>query len=138
MNKCMLLGRLTKDPEIRLLQNGETKVARYTLAVKRPGTKNNDADFFTCNAIGKNAEFAERFLQKGKMILVEGSFQNRHWTDSNGQKRYTTEFYTEQHFFTESKGSSTANETPQHNEQPYVPNDIGSSNTDIIDDDLPF
>jgi len=109
MNKVILMGRLTRDPEIRYSQAAEpTAVARYSLAVnkrfKRDGEP--DADFINCVAFGKAGQFAERFLKKGMMIAVSGRLQVSSWDDQQtGQKRWSTDVVVEEQDFAESKSS---------------------------------
>ena len=105
MNHVSLIGRLTKDPEIRATQSGE-QIARYTLAVDRP-TKNseNSADFITCVAFGKAAEFAQRFLSKGVKIGIDGRIQTGSYTNKNGEKVYTTDVVIISHTFCEKIGA---------------------------------
>ena len=100
MNKSIIIGRLTRDAEVR--QNNETKVARFTLAVDR---YNSDADFIPCVAFGKNADFAEKYLSKGKKICVEGNIKTGSYINKDGVKVYTTEVIAEHFEFCESKGA---------------------------------
>ena len=110
MNKAILMGRLTRDPEVRY-STGENSmaIARYTLAVDR-GRKDNDgnntADFISCVAFGKNGEFAEKYLHKGTKILIEGRIQTGGYDNKEGQKVYTTDIVVEHHEFAESKGNN--------------------------------
>ena len=109
MNKVILMGRLTKDPEIRYSQGEEPMaIARYTLAVDRRGSKNQDqtADFPSCIAFGKSAEFAEKYLHKGTKIAVTGHIQTGSYTNKEGQKVYTTDIIVEDQEFAESKNSN--------------------------------
>lgn len=100
MNKCLFIGRLTKDPEIRVTQAGK-KVARYTIAVDRIG---EGADFISCQTWEKGAEFAEKYLHKGMKIAVECHVQTGSYKDKDGKTVYTTDFIVERHEFCESKG----------------------------------
>lgn len=112
MNRVVLMGRLTKDPEVRCSQ-GENSIviARYTLAVDRR-QKNADgsrtADFISCIAFGKSGEFAEKHLKKGTKICVSGRIQTGSYTDKDGNKRYTTDVVIEEHEFAESKKDNLA------------------------------
>ena len=92
MNKLILIGRLTKDPEARYSQNG-TCVANFTLAVDRrkESEDGTSADFINCVAFGKTGELVENYLNKGKLVAVSGSIQTRSYTTSDGDKRYVTE-----------------------------------------------
>ena len=109
MNKVILMGRLTRDPEVRYSQ-GENSlaIARYTLAVDRRFKRDNEdgADFINCVAFGKSAEFAEKYLRKGTKLVVEGRIQTGSYTNKEGQKVYTTEVVVESSEFAESKNSS--------------------------------
>ena len=108
MNKVILIGRLTRDPEIRTAQDGLT-IARYSLAIDRQ-TKEKQADFFRCVTFGKNAEFVERYLKKGTKVAVTGRLQSGSYTDRDGRKVYTVEVVTENHEFVESKAAAERNE----------------------------
>lgn len=105
MNKALLIGRLTKEPEVRYTGEGMA-VARYTLAIDRIG-KDNQADFISCVAFGKNGEFAEKYLHKGIKIAVEGRIQTGSY-EKDGIKHYTTDIIVERHEFCESKSKDTA------------------------------
>lgn len=111
MNHVILIGRLTKDPEVRVTQGNEPlTVARYTLAVDRRG-KDKGTDFLNCVAFGARADFAEKYLHKGMKIAVEGSIQTGSYTNKNGDKVYTTDIIVNSHEFVESKGDDKR-ETP--------------------------
>ncbi len=112
MNKVILMGRLTRDPEVRYSQ-GENPlaIARYTLAVDRRQARNNGgdeqtADFINCVAFGRTGEFAERYLRKGTKIAVTGRIQTGSYTNKDGVKVYTTEVVVEEHEFAESRNAS--------------------------------
>ena len=116
MNKVILMGRLTRDPEVRYSQ-GENPlaIARYTLAVDRRQARNNGgdeqtADFINCVAFGRTGEFAERYLRKGTKIAVTGRIQTGSYTNKDGVKVYTTEVVVEEHEFAESKNASAGND----------------------------
>ena len=112
MNKVILMGRLTRDPEVRYSQ-GENPmaIARYSLAVDRRFNRNNQdgqtADFINCVAFGRNGEFAEKYLRKGTKILAEGRIQTGSYTNKDGVKVYTTDVVVENQEFAESKGSQS-------------------------------
>jgi single-strand DNA-binding protein len=114
MNKVILMGRLTRDPEVRYSQGGENSlaIARYTLAVDRrfsrgAGDNNQQtADFINCVAFGKSGEFAEKYFHKGTKVLVSGRIQTGSYTNKEGQTVYTTEVVAEDQEFAESKNSS--------------------------------
>ena len=140
MNKVILIGRLTRDPEVRYSQ-GENAlaIARYTLAVDRRFKKagEQDADFINCIAFGKLGEFAEKYLKQGTKIAVTGHIQTGSYTNKEGQKVYTTEVVIDEQEFTESKGSNNSN---GNNPKP-VPSGSESSYINIPDSDmeeLPF
>ena len=112
MNKVILMGRLTRDPDIRYSQGENAMaVARYTLAVDRRGRKDGSseqtADFISCVSFGKVAEFAERYLRQGTKIVAEGRIQTGSYTNKDGQKVYTTDVVVENCEFAESKNSAS-------------------------------
>jgi single-strand DNA-binding protein len=102
----MLMGRLTKDPEVRYTGGESMAVARYTLAVNRRYKKNSDkeADFISCVTFGRSAEFAEKYLRKGMKIAVIGRISTGSYKDKDGNTRYTTDIIVDEHEFAESKG----------------------------------
>mgnify|MGYP002768902836 CR=1 FL=1 len=109
MNKAILLGRLTKDPDVRRSQGAEpVTIARYTLAVDRRQKKQEgqQADFISCVAFGKAGEFAEKYLHKGTKICVSGRIQTGSYTRQDGTKAYTTDVVVEEQEFAESKADS--------------------------------
>lgn len=109
MNKVVLLGRPTKDPEVRYSQTKDGQqmaVARYTLAVDRKG---KDADFISCVAFGKNGEFAEKYVKKGVKIAVSGRIQTGSY-EKDGHKVYTTDVVVEEHDFCERRAEANAEE----------------------------
>ncbi len=111
MNKVFLMGRLTRDPEVRY-SSGEkqTAVARYSVAVDRRFKRDGDpdADFFNCTAFGKQAEFCEKYLHKGTKVVVEGRLQNDNYTNNAGEKVYSMRVITESIEFAESKRAAEA------------------------------
>lgn len=140
MNKVILMGRLTKDPEVRYSQgNNPMAIARYTLAVdrkfKREGEPN--ADFINCIAFGKNGEFAEKYLHKGIKIAIEGRWQSGSYTNRDGQKVYTNDCVVESCEFAESKNASQQNEQNSR-PQPSNSGDGFMNIPDGIDEELPF
>lgn len=112
MNKVILLGRLTKDVEMRYTSGKEPlAVASFTLAVNRR-FKTQDgqtADFINCVAFGKTAEFAERYFAKGQQVSVVGRLQVRNWEDNDGKKRWSTDVVVEEQYFADSKKEKTEN-----------------------------
>ena len=147
MNKVILMGRLTRDPEVRY-SYGENAlaIARYTLAVDRRFHKDNEAsaDFIGCVAFGKGGEFAEKYLRQGTKIVVTGRIQTGSYTNREGQKVYTTEVAVEDQEFAESKAASQNNsQTSAGNRQqppPPMPTDKDGfmQIPDGIDEELPF
>ena len=106
MNKFQFLGRLTRDPESRVLPNSNTPVTTFSLAVNRRFADDNGerkTDFFNLTAFGKLADFCAKYYRKGQQVLVEGRIQNRSWDDQNGQKRYATDFIIENAYFADSR-----------------------------------
>lgn len=147
MNKVILMGRLTRDPEVRY-SSGENAlaIARYTLAVDRRFHKDNEAsaDFIGCVAFGKGGEFAEKYLRQETKIVVTGRIQTGSYTNREGQKVYTTEVAVEDQEFAESKAASQNNsQTSAGNRQqppPPMPTDKDGfmQIPDGIDEELPF
>ncbi len=142
MNKVILMGRLTRDAEIKAGAN--TTIARFNLAVDRRFAKDDDAqkaDFIGCVAFGKTAEFLERFGRKGMKFVIEGRIQTGSYTNKDGQKVYTTDVITESVEFAESKAASQASSSA-NSEPMFVPapdNDSDFMNIpDGIEDELPF
>ena len=145
MNKVILMGRLTRDPEVRYSQGDQaTAVARYTLAVDRRFRRDNDqqtADFIGCVAFGKLGEFAEKYLRKGTKVVVTGRIQTGSYTNKDGQKVYTTDVVVEECEFAESKNSGGDNSgfTPSDRPSPSSAAGDGFMNIpDGIDEELPF
>lgn len=147
MNKVILMGRLTRDPEVRYSQGeNATAVARYTLAVDRRFNRNNDeqtADFINCVAFGRSGEFAEKYLHKGTKIAVTGRIQTGSYTNKDGVKVYTTDVVVEDHEFAESKnasGQAGGDYAPAGRTQsaPVAAGDGFMNIPDGIDEELPF
>lgn len=136
MNKTVLMGRLTADPQVRYSQgDNATAVARYTLAVDRQFKRDGDqsADFINCIAFGKRGEFAEKYLRKGTKIAVVGRIQTGSYTNKDGNKVYTTDVVVDEHEFVESKASQQ-----NGGDSAPVSSDGFTSITDGIDEELPF
>lgn len=133
MNRVILCGRLTKEPEVRYSQtaNGSMAVARYTLAVGRASKKEGEqtADFINCIAFGKNGEFAEKYLHQGTKIIAEGRWQTGNYTNKDGKKIYTNDCVVERHEFCESRAESSNNSgySPVQQPQPS-PAPVSSAN----------
>ena len=115
MNKVIIMGRLTRDPDVRYSNQGERQmaIARYTLAVDRRFRRNNDsneqtADFISCVAFDRQAEFAERYLRKGTRMVVCGRLQTGSYTNKDGIRVYTTDVVVEEQEFAESKSASAS------------------------------
>lgn len=109
MNKVVLMGRLTRDPEVRYTAGENLAIARYVLAVDRRFKKENEAtaDFISCAAFGKLGEFAEKYFKKGTKIAISGRIQTGSYTNDRGDKVYTTDVVVEEQEFAESKSSGT-------------------------------
>ena len=145
MNKVVLMGRLTRDPDVRYSQ-GETPlaIARYTLAVDRRFKRNGeqDADFINCVAFGRTAEFAEKYLKQGTKMVVSGRIQTGSYTNKDGQRVYTTDVVVEEQEFAESKSAAsgeTAAYTPSRPEPSAVAGDGFMNIPDGVEDEgLPF
>ena len=145
MNKVILMGRLTRDPEVRYSQGeSASAVARYTLAVDRRFRRDGEAtaDFINCVAFGRAAEFAERYLRQGTKIVVTGRIQTGSYTNRDGVKVYTTDVVVEDQEFAESKAASgSSNSSYQASPAPSPSADIGDGFMNIpdgIDEELPF
>lgn len=137
MNKCILMGNLTRDPEIRYSQGeNATAVARFSIAVNRRFARKDedDTDFFNCVAFGKQAEFVEKYFHKGSRMLLSGRIQNNNYTNNNGEKVYSVQIIAEEIEFAERKSSSSSNDNapskPSHDDFMEIPDDV--------EDGLPF
>ena len=150
MNKVILMGRLTRDPEVRYSQSasgdGQMAIARYTPAVDRRFNRNDDqsADFIGGVAFGRSAEFAEKYLKQGTKIAITGRIQTGSYTNKDGNKVYTTDVVVEEQEFAESKaasGQASGNGGYQPAGRPE-PGNAGAegfmSIPEGIEDDLPF
>ena len=149
MNKVILMGRLTRDPEVRYSQGENAMaIARYTLAVDRRGSRNNNnddqqtADFIGCVAFGRAGEFAEKYFRKGIKIAVTGRIQTGSYTNKDGVKVYTTDVVVEEQEFAESKNSSNADNSGfgggMSRPEPMGAGDGFMNIPDGIDEELPF
>lgn len=141
MNKAIIMGRLVRDPEIRMSQ-GEKQMAvgRYTLAVDRRGRNQEGADFIPCVAFDRGAEFAEMYFRQGMRVLVTGRIQTGSYTNRDGQKVYTTEIMVEDQEFADSKGQQSGQEqTSRPTPVEAVDKDGFMNIPDNVDDEgLPF
>ena len=135
MNNVVLIGRLTKDPELRYIPQSETAVANFTLAVDRPMAKEKTADFIRIVAFGKTAELCERYLAKGRLVGVQGRIQTGSYKTQSGETRYTTEVYADRVEFLE-WGDKPATASPAERPAPQIPD--GFQALDEDDDDIPF
>ena len=143
MNKVQLVGRLTRDPEIRYSQGeNATATARFSVAVNRRfknAEGNYDADFINCVAFGKSAEFVEKYFKKGMAIGLTGRIQTGNYTNKDGQKVYTTDVVVEETEFVESKGASSADNSNNSRTAPSATNNNDfMSIPDGVDEELPF
>ena len=145
MNKVILMGRLTKDPEIKYAQgSSSTAIARYTLAVERKFKCQGDeqsADFISCVSFGKTAEFVEKYLKQGTKVTACGRIQTGSYTNKSGQKIYTTDVLLEEIEFAESKNTSSNNINVNSMSSSQLSQAIGDGFINIpdgIDEELPF
>ncbi len=146
MNKVILMGRLTRDPDVRVSQGEKPiTIARYILAVERRGKKDDNsqnADFISCVAFDRSAEFAEKYLHQGIKIVVTGRIQTGSYTNKEGQKVYTTDVVIEEQEFAESKsaGANNAGAAPDGRPLPAAASADGFMNlpTGVEDEGLPF
>lgn len=151
MNKAILIGRLTRDPEVRYSQSAEPlAICRYTLAVNRRFKRGGEssADFINCVVFGKQGEFAEKYFKKGMQISVVGRIQVSSYDDKDGQKKWNTEVVVEEQEFTESKASfegrgtgsesyaAASNSEPKAKSNDYE--GFSAISESVDDDDLPF
>ena len=138
INRVILMGRLTRDPDIRYAQGSNTAIARFTLAIDRDYQKEGEerqADFINCVAFDKKAELIEKHFGKGNLIAIEGRIQTGSYTNNDGQKVYTTEIFVDKVSFTGEKRE----QTPQQQAQPSV--DTGGEFMSIpegVVEELPF
>lgn len=146
LNKVVLCGRLTADPELKQTQNG-IAVVSFTLAVNRrftrgaDGQNNSQADFISCVAWRQTAEFISRYFKKGSSLCVTGSIQTRTWNDNTGAKRYVTEVIVDEAMFVDSRNdSASASYVPDAYGSPSFSSGAEAPNFEEIktDDDLPF
>lgn len=142
MNKVILIGRLTRDPEVRYSDENEKMcIARYTLAVDRKIKQEGQqsADFIGCVAFGKSAEFAEKYLRQGTKIAVTGRIQTGSYTNREGRKIYKTDVVVEEQEFTESKTAAAGSQNRQQEPQRTETDENGfMSIPDGIDEEMPF
>ena len=135
MNKVCLIGRLTKDPEVRYTQSNNTMVVSFNLAVNRRFTKENEerqADFISIVAWSKTAEFVSKYFKKGQQVGIVGRIQTRTWDDEQGQKHYATEVIAEEVYFADTKKDAFSEYGSAFTDNARNDFEVSSS------DDLPF
>ena len=140
MNIVILSGRLTADPDIRMGTN-DTKIARYILAVERRVKKNTErkSDFIACVCLGKNAEFAEKYLKKGTKVNVRGEWQTGNYTNKNGEKVYSNDCLVAEHECAERKSQSPqTQETDTRPVPPPEPSFMDVPDLGGMEDEFPF
>jgi single-strand DNA-binding protein len=140
MNNVVLIGRLTKDPELRYIPESQNAVATFTIAVDRPFSKDKQADFIRITVFGKPAENCERFLTKGRLVGIQGRLQTGSYKDKNGQMVYTTDVVAEKVEFLEwgdkeSGDSRFKFKAEDENQDPQIPEGFQALEDD---DDIPF
>ena len=144
MNKVVLIGRLTADPEVRYTQGDQPMcIASYRLAVERRGKKaegQQNADFISIKAFGKGGEFAEKYLHKGMKVAVSGHIQTGSYTNRDGQKVYTTDVIADEQEFCENKSANdiAQNTAQKETQKEKPPIDDFMSIPNGIDEELPF
>lgn len=141
MNKVVLMGRLTKDPELRYTNTNNTPLTSFTLAVNRRFVRQGEerqADFINITAWGKTAEFVKNYFQKGMQVAVVGRIQTRSWDDETGKRHYATDVVAEETYFADSKRGNS--NMTQENKQtaPQMQQNDGFSSVEDDDDELPF
>ena len=136
MNKIILMGRLTRDPEVRYSDDNKA-IGRFALAVDRKFKRDGGptADFFNCTAFGKTAEFVEKYLKKGTKILLTGSIQNDNYTNGHGEQVYAMQVIVDEMEFAESKNAGSGTNEP---EQTQTTSGGFMNLPDGIDDEMPF
>jgi single-strand DNA-binding protein len=146
MNKVILMGRLTRDPEVRYSQGENSMaIARYSLAVDRRVNRNSQdgqtADFINCVAFGRSGEFAEKYFRKGTKVLVEGRIQTGSYTNKDGVKVFTTDIVVDNQEFAESKNANGSEGGNSYSSAPVPSQPAGDGFMNIpdgIDEELPF
>ena len=142
MNKVILMGRLTRDPEVRYTQTNNTLVATFSLAVNRRFVRQGEerqADFINIVAWGKQGEFCSKYFKKGQQVGIIGRIQTRTWDDDKGQKHYVTEVIAEEAYFAEGRRDGNA-DTPGNFENTFGAEAMGGNSEFELtsNDDLPF
>jgi single-strand DNA-binding protein len=138
MNKVILMGRLTRDPEVRYASGDNLAITRYTLAVDRRFHRDGEAtaDFINCVTFGRAAEFAEKYLRQGTKIVVSGRIQTGSYTNRDGHKIYTTEIVVEEQEFAEGKNAGSGSSRPQP--APETDPDGFMNIPEGIEEEMPF
>ena len=138
MNKVILMGRLTRDPEVRYASGDNLAIARYTLAVDRRFHRDGEAtaDFINCVTFGRAAEFAEKYLRQGTKIVVSGRIQTGSYTNRDGHKVYTTEIVVDEQEFAEGKNAGSGSSRPQP--APETDPDGFMNIPEGIEEEMPF
>lgn len=138
MNKVILMGRLTRDPEVRYASGDNLAIARYTLAVDRRFHRDGEAtaDFINCVTFGRAAEFAEKYLRQGTKIAVSGRIQTGSYTNRDGHKAYTTEVVVDEQEFAEGKNTGSGSSHPQP--APETDPDGFMNIPEGIEEEMPF
>lgn len=147
MNKVIMMGRLTRDPEVRYSQGAsQTAIARFSLAVDRRWKREGepDADFFNCTVFGRQADFVEKYLRQGTKVVITGRVQNDNYTNKEGQKVYSVQIIVEEIEFAESKnaaGGTVGGSSYQADSRPSPSQAAGDGFMSIPDgaeEELPF
>jgi single-strand DNA-binding protein len=146
MNKAILMGRLTKDPELRYTSNTSTAVCNFTLAIDRRFVRQGEekqADFIPIVAWGKTAEFCSKYFQKGQQVAVVGRIQTRYWDDTEGKRHYVTEVIIDEAYFADSKRDSSTMRSDENISDGQMENTAQEEKGDGFyqienDDELPF
>ena len=140
MNKCVLMGRLTRDVDVRYTQTNNSMVSNFSLAINRRFVKEGEerqADFINIVSFGKTAEFVSKYFKKGQQVSVIGRIQTRTWDDDQGMKHYVTEVVAEEVYFADSKRDGMPNEMSEATASD-ITNTFGAQNVTTSKDDLPF
>ncbi len=142
MNKVILMGRLTRDPEVRYTQTSNTLVANFSLAVNRRFVRQGEerqADFINVVAWGKQGEFCSKYFKKGQQVGIIGRIQTRNWDDDKGQKHYVTEVVAEEAYFADSRRDGVSGEASANFENTFGSEVAQNSEFELTpSDDLPF
>ncbi len=140
MNKVILMGRLTRDPEMRYANTSNVAVVRFSLAVDRRFKKEGqpEADFINCVVFGKTGEFTNNYFSKGMRVAVTGRIQTSSWEDDTGKRQYKTEVIVEEAYFADSKKSNNGNTQSMGRPAPQAKANDGFATVDDDDDELPF